>query len=123
MAQSQREQLKELGLQRIRDGKAAVLIMAGGQGTRLGFSHPKGMYQIGLPSQKSIFQILVERFFRVQMIANKVYKLEEGGIIPQEAIKCKMLIMTTHENYAETYEYFASNDFFGGIEENFIFFK
>ena len=65
MVQDQREKLCELGMQKIREGKAAVIVMAGGQGTRLGFSHPKGMYQIGLPSEKSIFQVLVERFFRI----------------------------------------------------------
>ena len=81
--------------------------MAGGAGTRLGFAHPKGMYRIGLPSGKSIFQILVERFFRVQMLANSMYNLEEGGKVPQEAIKCKMLIMTSLENQEETFNFFA----------------
>ena len=65
MAIEEKERLSALGYQCIRDGKAACLLMASGQGTRLGFNHPKGMYQIGLPSGKSIFQILVERFFKV----------------------------------------------------------
>ena len=34
-----------------------------------------------------------------------------------------MLVMTTLENYSETYEFFQKNDFFGGRQENFIFFK
>ena len=99
MVQDQRDKLYELGMQKIREGKAAVIVMAGGQGTRLGFSHPKGMYQIGLPSEKSIFQVLVERFFKVQMLANNVNNITQDGKIPQEAIKCKMLLMTTLENY------------------------
>ena len=34
-----------------------------------------------------------------------------------------MLVMTTHENYSETVEFLAKNDYFGGAEENFMFFK
>ena len=49
----------------IKEGRAAVLILAGGQGSWLGSDDPKGMYNIKLPSGKSIFQILVERFIRV----------------------------------------------------------
>ena len=70
MEKEERERLYDMGMETIREGKAAVIIMAGGQGTRLGFSHPKGMYNIGLPSNKSIFQLLVERFYKIQMLAH-----------------------------------------------------
>jgi UDP-N-acetylglucosamine/UDP-N-acetylgalactosamine diphosphorylase len=47
----------------ISNGKAAVIILAGGQGSRLGWSHPKGTFVLpGLPSGKSIFNILTEKF-------------------------------------------------------------
>jgi hypothetical protein len=42
----------------------ASVILSGGQGTRLGFDGPKGMYRIGLPSGKSIFQLMAERSIR-----------------------------------------------------------
>jgi UDP-N-acetylglucosamine/UDP-N-acetylgalactosamine diphosphorylase len=55
MDEDKKEILKNIGLKLIRDGKATCVILAGGSGSRLGYDHPKGMYDIGLPSHKSIF--------------------------------------------------------------------
>ena len=51
----EREELSNKGNELIRDGKVCVVVMAGGQGTRLGFDHPKGMYRLPLLNNKSIF--------------------------------------------------------------------
>ena len=107
----------QFGNQRIVNGKIAVVILAGGQGTRLGFDRPKGEYEIGLPSKKSIFQILTERFVKAQMLAHKAKELTD------DCQKCKLLIMTSRINHDQTVEFFTKNNYFGAKKENIIFFE
>lgn len=87
----------------------AVVTMAGGQGTRLGYKGPKGTYPLDLkPTKKSLFQIMCEDIMR----ANKKYDI----IIP-------WYIMTSEENDQATKAFFAQNSYFGYPQDFITFFK
>ncbi|EFA08004.1 UDP-N-acetylhexosamine pyrophosphorylase-like Protein [Tribolium castaneum] len=108
------ERYRIRGLEAIGAGEVGVLLLAGGQGTRLGVTYPKGMYSVGLPSGKTIFQIQAERIRRVQHLAKK--HTGKGG-------KVTWYIMTSGPTDKMTETFLKSHNFFGLDPQNVVLFK
>jgi UDP-N-acetylglucosamine/UDP-N-acetylgalactosamine diphosphorylase len=94
----QRATAAQAGAEALRKGKVGVILVAGGQGTRLGFPGPKGTYPIGPLSQATLFEVH----------ARKIAALERrfGAHVP-------FYIMTSTANDAETRAFFKDHGNFG----------
>lgn len=106
-----RQQLAEAatqGEQLLAAGKVGCILVAGGQGTRLGFDKPKGMYQLGPVSNASMFEMLAH-----QLLARSQ---RAGVTIPY-------YIMTSDATHAETVAYFSEKQFFGLNPDDVRFFR
>lgn len=108
---------RAIGLEAIARNEVGLLLMAGGQGTRLGSSAPKGCYDIGLPSHKSLFQYQAERLARLQIVAAQ----ERGK--PAGSVVIPWYIMTSGPTRPETEHFFRRNNYFGLDPKNVIFFE
>ncbi|XP_015598685.1 UDP-N-acetylhexosamine pyrophosphorylase [Cephus cinctus] len=107
-------QYMQLGLEEIANGRVAVLLMAGGQGTRLGVNYPKGIYDVGLPSHKTLLHLQAERIRRLQEIAEQAFG-KSGEIT--------WYVLTSEATQKPTLDYFRENKFFGLKEENVVTFE
>ena len=86
---------REIGLEAIRAGKIGALLLAGGMGTRLGYDHAKGMYDIGITKPVFIFQRTIENIMDVT---------KEAGC------SIHLYVMTSHLNDTETREFFKEHN-------------
>eukprot|EP00879_Flechtneria_rotunda_P014409 GHRR01015056.1.p1 GENE.GHRR01015056.1~~GHRR01015056.1.p1 ORF type:complete len:409 (+),score=142.06 GHRR01015056.1:496-1722(+) len=114
---AQKANWRQLGLQLIAQGKVGVLLLAGGQGTRLGSTLPKGCYDVGLPSHKSLFQLQAERLLAVQRIAAAA-----AGKAAAE-VQLPWFIMTSPFTHQDTLDHFESHKYFGVDPQQITFFQ
>lgn len=101
------------GMKAIQEGRVAALVLAGGQGTRLGFAGPKGMFDIGLPSHRTLFQLMTERIRKLSLLATNNTSTKN---IP-------FYIMTSPLNHKDTVAYFEQNNYFGLGSDTISFFQ
>lgn len=103
-----KEQYEKIGLDAIRAGKVGAVLLAGGQGTRLGSDGPKGKYNIGITKDVFIFERLMRNLMDVTDKA--------GCFVP-------LYIMTSDKNNDETIAFFEEKNYFGYPKEFVKFFK
>lgn len=106
--QKREEEYRELGLQEIRSGKVAAVLLAGGMGTRLGSDHPKCMYDIGLTHPVFIMQRLVENMM---------------DVVKQAGCFFPFFIMTSDKNHEATVSFMKEHNFFGYDPKLVFFFR
>jgi len=102
------EKAERLGKELISAGKAAAFVVAGGQGTRLGFDGPKGNFPVSSIKGKTLFQIFAEKI--------KAASGKYGSTIP-------WYIMTSPLNFSQTNVIFEENGFFGFDKGDVIIFQ
>ena len=100
-------EFREVGLKAIREGKVGAVLLAGGQGTRLGLDKPKGTLNIGMNKDLFLFE---------QLVRNLQDVTEEAGVyVP-------MYIMTSNINNDDTVAFFEEHNYFGYPKEHVTFF-
>ncbi len=92
------DEFEKAGLESIKKGEVAALLLAGGMGTRLGFDKPKGELNVGINKEIYIFECLINN---LKDVTNKA-----GKSIP-------LYIMTSEKNDEETRRFFAEKNYFG----------
>lgn len=101
------DEYKKIGIDELKSGKVAAVLLAGGQGTRLGFDKPKGMFNIGVTKTLYIFECLINNLMNV---VNEV-----GVWIP-------LLVMTSEKNNKDTVDFFREHNYFGYNSDYINFF-
>lgn len=98
LSSKEKQRLWDIGLAAISRGEVCAFLVAGGQGSRLGFEGPKGAFDIGLPSHKSLFQLQGERL---------------KNIGDRAGVSIPWYIMTSPLNHRDTTNFFKKHNFFG----------
>jgi UDP-N-acetylglucosamine/UDP-N-acetylgalactosamine diphosphorylase len=100
-------QTRQRGREALAAGHVGTILVAGGQGTRLGFDHPKGMYSIGPVSHRTLFQIHAEKI----VAASRRY-----------GVRIPLYLMTSPKTHDETADFFKRHDRFGLPEDDLFMF-
>ncbi|MCR5651227.1 MAG: UDPGP type 1 family protein [Lachnospiraceae bacterium] len=106
--EEKKEEYRAKGLEAIRTGKLGAVLLAGGMGTRLGSSDPKGMYDIGLTKHVYIFQRLIENL---------------QDVVKTAGCPIHLFVMTSEKNHEATVSFFKEKEYFGYPADHVHFFR
>ncbi len=99
---------RRLGEKLTSQGKVAAFVVAGGQGTRLGFDGPKGNFPVSPVRNKTLFQIFAET---IAAVSEKYHTV------------CPWYVMTSPLNYHATKDIFEANDYYNLDRKNVFIFR
>lgn len=105
--EERREEFETLGKGALKEGKVGAVLLAGGQGTRLGLDRPKGMLNIGVDRELYLFEQLIRNLMDVTD--------EVGAYVP-------LYIMTSNINNQDTIDFFEKYSYFGYPKDYIKFF-
>ena len=96
------EEFRAAGTEALKQGKLAAVLLAGGQGSRLGFDGPKGTLNVGINRELYLFEILIRNM--------------EKNVRPL-GVYMHMYVMTSDRNHDQTVAFFKEHNYFGYPEE------
>lgn len=98
---------RTVGERMLREGRVAAFVVAGGQGSRLGYEGPKGCYVAGALSRKPLFAFFADALL---------------GARERYGVDVPWYIMTSPLNHAQTTQFFEAHNYFGLSREHVMFF-
>lgn len=102
------QEFENAGAKLLREGKVAAVMLAGGQGTRLGSSAPKGAYDLGITKHLYIFECQIKNLL---------------AVVDKYGARVPLLIMTSDKNDRTTRAFLKKHAYFGYAKEDVFFFK
>lgn len=96
--QPKKQELFQEGSRLLKEQKIGAILLAGGQGSRLGVSGPKGKVDIGITKTLYIFEMLIRNMM---------------DVVNQTDAWIPLFVMTSEKNDEETREFFKEQNYFG----------
>ena len=104
----EKNKYERIGLDILKSGRVGLVLLAGGQGSRLGFNKPKGMFDIGIKKELTLFQIILNNTMEiVKRIGKWIY----------------IFIMTSPENDDQIKQFFKEKNYFNYSKNHIKFYR